>query len=92
MLGAAHSFLERKFSRILREPPSVRVATGVIVSATLVVVVVSGFAQTQVSVGLVAVARFAPVPDHLGSHRFLARPRPFRGCRLAARAATLWVS
>jgi voltage-gated potassium channel len=42
MLGAAHSFLERKFSRVLREPPSVRVATGVIVSATLVVVVVSG--------------------------------------------------
>jgi voltage-gated potassium channel Kch len=42
MLGAAHSFLERKFSRILREPPSVRVATGVIVSATLVVVLGSG--------------------------------------------------
>jgi voltage-gated potassium channel len=42
MLGAAHSFLERKFSRILREPPSVRVATGVIVSATLIVVLGSG--------------------------------------------------
>ena len=42
MLGAAHSFLDRIFSRVLREPPSVRVATGVIVSATLVVVVVSG--------------------------------------------------
>jgi voltage-gated potassium channel len=42
MLGAAHSYLERKFSRLLREPPSVRVATGVIVSATLIVVVGSG--------------------------------------------------
>ena len=42
MLSTAHSFLERKFSRVLREPPSVRVATGVIVSATLVVVVGSG--------------------------------------------------
>ncbi len=42
MLGAAHSFLERKLSRILREPPSIRAATGVIVSATLVVVAVSG--------------------------------------------------
>ncbi len=42
MLGRAHSFLERRFSRILREPPSVRVATGVIVSATLIVVVGSG--------------------------------------------------
>jgi voltage-gated potassium channel len=42
MLGAAHSFLERKLSRVLREPPSVRVATGVIVSATAVVVVGSG--------------------------------------------------
>jgi voltage-gated potassium channel Kch len=42
MLGRAHSFLERKFSRVLREPPSVRVATGVIVSATAVVVLGSG--------------------------------------------------
>lgn len=42
MLGAARSFLERKFARVLREPPSVRVATGVIVSATAVVVVGSG--------------------------------------------------
>ena len=42
MLGRAHSFLERRFSRLLREPPSVRVATGVIVSATLTVVVGSG--------------------------------------------------
>ena len=42
MLGAAHSFLERKLSRILRDPPSIRAATGVIVSATLVVVLGSG--------------------------------------------------
>ena len=42
MLGAAHSFLERKLSRVLREPPSVRLATGVIVSATAVVVAGSG--------------------------------------------------
>ena len=42
MLGAARSFLERRFDRILHEPPSVRVATGVIVSATAVVVVGSG--------------------------------------------------
>jgi voltage-gated potassium channel len=42
VLGAAHSFLERKLSRTLREPPSIRAATGVIVSATLVVVAVSG--------------------------------------------------
>ena len=41
MLGAA-SFLEQRFARILREPPSVRVATGVIVAATAVVVVGSG--------------------------------------------------
>jgi len=42
MLGAAQSFLERRLSRVLREPPSVRVATGVIVSATAVVVAGSG--------------------------------------------------
>jgi voltage-gated potassium channel Kch len=42
MLGAAHSFLERKLSRILREPPTIGVATGVIVSATAVVVAGSG--------------------------------------------------
>ena len=42
MLGAAQSFLERRLSRVLREPPSVRVATGVIVSATAVVVFGSG--------------------------------------------------
>jgi voltage-gated potassium channel len=42
MLGAANAYLERKISRLLREPPSVRVATGVIVSATAVVVVGSG--------------------------------------------------
>ena len=42
MLGRARTFLERRFARVLREPPSVRVATGVIVSATAVVVVGSG--------------------------------------------------
>lgn len=42
MLGAAQSFLDQKFTRVLREPPSVRVATGVIVSATAVVVLGSG--------------------------------------------------
>ena len=42
MVGAARSFLEQKFSRVLREPPSVRVATAVIVSATAVVVFGSG--------------------------------------------------
>ena len=42
MLGRTHSYLERKLSRVLREPPSLRVATGVIVSATAVVVVGSG--------------------------------------------------
>ena len=42
MLGRARSFLDRKFARVLREPPSVRVATGVIVSATAVIVVGSG--------------------------------------------------
>ncbi len=42
MLRAAHLFLERKLMRVLREPPSVRVATGVIVSATAVVVLGSG--------------------------------------------------
>ena len=42
MLGTTQAFLERKFTRLLREPPSVRVATGVIVSATAVVVAGSG--------------------------------------------------
>lgn len=42
MLGRAHAFLERRFSRLLREPPSLRLATGVIVSATAVVVAGSG--------------------------------------------------
>ena len=42
MLGAANLFLERKLARALSEPPSVRVATGVIVSATTVVVIGSG--------------------------------------------------
>jgi len=42
VLGKAHAFLERRFSRLLREPPSLRLATGVIVSATAVVVAGSG--------------------------------------------------
>ena len=42
MLGAAQSFLEQKFARVMLDPPSVRVATGVIVSATAVVVLGSG--------------------------------------------------
>ena len=42
MLGGGRSFLEGKFSRVLSEPPSVGVATSVIVSATAVVVVGSG--------------------------------------------------
>jgi len=42
MLGTAHAYLERKFNRILHEPPSLGLATGVIVSATAVVVVGSG--------------------------------------------------
>ena len=42
MLGTAHAFLERKFKRVLHEPPSVGLATGVIVSATAVVVAGSG--------------------------------------------------
>lgn len=42
MLGRAQSFLERRLTRVLSEPPSVRLATGVIVSATAVVVVGSG--------------------------------------------------
>ena len=42
MLNRAHSYLDRKLSRVLREPPSIRVATGVIVSATALVVVGGG--------------------------------------------------
>ena len=42
MLTRPRSFLEGRLSRILREPPSVRVATGVIVSATALVVAGSG--------------------------------------------------
>ena len=42
MLGTAHAFLERKFKRVLHEPPSVGLATGVIVSASSVVVAGSG--------------------------------------------------
>ena len=42
MLGTPRAYLERKFTRVLQEPPSVGVATGVIVSATAVVVAGSG--------------------------------------------------
>ena len=42
MLGRPRRFLERKFARILRDPPTVGLATGVIVSATAVVVAGSG--------------------------------------------------
>ena len=38
----AGSFLERRFARVLHEPPSVRLATLVIVSATALVVAGSG--------------------------------------------------
>jgi voltage-gated potassium channel len=42
VLGRPGSFLERKFTRVLHEPPSVGLATAVIVSATAVVVAGSG--------------------------------------------------
>jgi voltage-gated potassium channel len=42
VLGRARRFLERKFSRVLHDPPTVGLATGVIVSATAVVVALSG--------------------------------------------------
>ena len=42
MLGRPRAFLERKFMRVLREPPSLGLATGVIVSATAVVIAGSG--------------------------------------------------
>ena len=42
MLDRPRAFLERKFKRIMHEPPSVGLATAVIVSATAVVVVASG--------------------------------------------------
>ena len=42
VLGKVSSFLERKFTRILHEPPSLGLATAVIVSATAVVVAGSG--------------------------------------------------
>ena len=45
MLGTFRSYLERKSTRVLREPPSVGLATAVIVSATTVVVVGSGLAM-----------------------------------------------
>ncbi len=42
MLGTPRSYLERRFTRILHEPPSLGLATAVIVSATAVVVAGSG--------------------------------------------------
>jgi voltage-gated potassium channel len=42
VLGRPHRYLERKFARILHEPPTVGLATGVIVSATAVVIAGSG--------------------------------------------------
>jgi voltage-gated potassium channel len=42
MLGAAQRFLERKMSSFLRDPQSVRTASGVIVTATVLVVVGGG--------------------------------------------------
>jgi voltage-gated potassium channel len=42
VLGRPRAFLERKFMRVLREPPSLGLATGVIVSATAVVIAGSG--------------------------------------------------
>jgi voltage-gated potassium channel len=42
MLGAPRAHLERRFTRILHDPPSVGLATGVIVTATAIVVAGSG--------------------------------------------------
>jgi voltage-gated potassium channel len=42
MLGAPRAYLERRFTRVLHEPPSVGLATGVIVAATAIVVAGSG--------------------------------------------------
>ena len=39
---ANHSFFERKLTRVLHDPPSIRVAIGVIVSTTAIVVAGSG--------------------------------------------------
>jgi voltage-gated potassium channel len=42
MLGTPRTYLERRFTRILHDPPSVGLATGVIVTATAIVVAGSG--------------------------------------------------
>jgi voltage-gated potassium channel len=42
MLGAPRAYLERRFTRVLHDPPSVGLATGVIVTATAIVVAGSG--------------------------------------------------
>jgi voltage-gated potassium channel len=42
MLGTPRAYLERRFTRILHDPPSVGLATGVIVTATAIVVAGSG--------------------------------------------------
>ena len=42
MLNRPRSYLERRFTRLLDEPPSIRLAATVIVSATAVVVLLSG--------------------------------------------------
>lgn len=42
MLGTTRAYLEGKFSRLLQEPPSIRLAVGVIVSTTAAVVVGGG--------------------------------------------------
>lgn len=48
MLDRPRAFMERKFTRVLQEPPSVGLATGVIVSATAVVVAGSGIVMRLV--------------------------------------------
>ena len=42
MLNRPRSYLERRFTRLLHDPPSIRLAATVIVSATAVVVLLSG--------------------------------------------------
>jgi voltage-gated potassium channel len=42
MLNRPRSYLERRFTRLLDDPPSIRLAATVIVSATAVVVLLSG--------------------------------------------------
>ena len=42
MVGAPRAYLERRFTRVLHDPPSVGLATGVIVTATAIVVAGSG--------------------------------------------------